>query len=201
MSQLTWTIQPTEQVNLPDQVDLPDGDTLPEHDNSTESEPVLGRNLTIDVPSSSCQQPSEEEFPSVNETFPVLSDIPDQEEEESERDQTLTEQPKAVNTQDEGTQDAEAPLFRLCRQRKTPERFQYSKLGSPLLFVVNSLLQGLSDAFASSLHGFDDSDEEQETCLRLENPDSAVTMQMHRDVHTVKNGGCNPDNIMDYTDR
>ena len=43
------------------------------------------------------------------------------------------------------------PVRYPTRQRKPPERFQYTTLGNPLVLVIQSLFQGLSNAVTSSL--------------------------------------------------
>lgn len=148
-------------VSLPEPVNLLDGDIPSECDDLPELDLFTENDLPTDVPLSTHQQPSEDE------TSPVLSDITNQEE-ASERDKVVTEQPESVEAQKEEPQDVETPLRRSHRQCEKPERLQYSRLGSPLLFVVNSLFQGLSDAFASSLQGFDYLNREQHTCQGLE---------------------------------
>lgn len=173
MQNLPYPVSLPKQVNLPDPVSLPeqvnllDRDIPHECDNLTESDLLPGCDLPNNAPLDTYQQPPEETNSTVGETSPVLSDVAVQEEEASERDKTVTEQPKPVKTQDDRPQDAENPLRRSHRQREQPERFQYSKLGSPLMCVVNSLFQGLSDAFASSLHDSDYSDMKQQPCQRF----------------------------------
>uniref|UniRef100_A0A3B3I4L9 Gypsy retrotransposon integrase-like protein 1 n=1 Tax=Oryzias latipes TaxID=8090 RepID=A0A3B3I4L9_ORYLA len=52
--------------------------------------------------------------------------------------------------------DADALLRRSSRMRKPPSRFQYSALGNPLVSVVQSLFQSLSDVYTEALALSDD---------------------------------------------
>ncbi|XP_038555072.1 uncharacterized protein LOC119888541 [Micropterus salmoides] len=145
-------IQEPELVNLPEPVNSPCGDIPPEHDDLPESD-----TLPVDDPLNTCQQPPELSS-HINEEFPVLPETTSPEEEGSEMASTVTEQPKPAEAQSDGPQVAQTPLRRSHRTHGKPERLNYTRLGSPLLFVANALFQGLSEAFASSLQGFDYSD-------------------------------------------
>ena len=65
--------------------------------------------------------------------------------------QPVVIQPKSVQYPEENSVSSEPIIRRSIRQSAKPERLQYRQLGNPLLHVVNSLFQGLSDAFANSL--------------------------------------------------
>lgn len=64
--------------------------------------------------------------------------------------------------------------------------FTYPELGNPLVSIVQSLFQSLSTAVTDSIME-----------SRFTNsPDPVVTQPvscMHRDVHRVNGGGCNPE--------
>lgn len=72
------------------------------------------------------------------------------------------------------------------RVRQKPRVFTYPELGNPLVSIVQSLFQSLSTAVTDSIME-----------SRFTNsPDPVVTQPvscMHRDVHRVNGGGCNPE--------
>ncbi len=60
------------------------------------------------------------------------------------------ELPTPALNKDRGTEaeDSAAPR-RSQRERRPPKKFEYPQLGNPLTLVIQSLLQGLSEAFSS----------------------------------------------------
>lgn len=50
--------------------------------------------------------------------------------------------------------ESKATPRRSQRHREEPERLQYSQLGNPLLFIAQSLFQGLNVAFADALQSY-----------------------------------------------
>lgn len=73
-------------------------------------------------------------------------------------------------------------LRRSVRVKEKPRILTYPKLGNPLITIVQSLLQGLNDAFSESLQDYS----------QLSLQKSADTNNMQRDLHDSKGGGCNP---------
>lgn len=138
-----------EPENPPELVTAPKLVNLPEYGNPSEPDPSPDCDFPVDAPLNT------ETSLNVNEAPPVLSDKTDRRADTSERGQTITDQPTSVESQNETPRDAEIPFRRSQRHSVKPERLQYSHLGSPLLYVVNALFQGLSDAFASSLQEVD----------------------------------------------
>lgn len=65
-------------------------------------------------------------------------------------------------------------LRRSLRTKEKPKILTYPKLGNPLITIVQSLLQGLNDAFSESLQ------------------ECADPSYLQRDLHSSKGGGCNP---------
>lgn len=73
----------------------------------------------------------------------------------------VTSQPKLVQSLNDGSVNGETLLRHSQIHREEPERLQYPRLGSMLLYVVNSLSQDLSDTFASSLHNGETPEQQQ----------------------------------------
>uniref|UniRef100_A0A3B3R4V1 Gypsy retrotransposon integrase-like protein 1 n=1 Tax=Paramormyrops kingsleyae TaxID=1676925 RepID=A0A3B3R4V1_9TELE len=134
----------------------PDNDNQPDVDSFPDPVPLLECDLPDNVPVDTDMQLREEQSPSVDETRLLLG--VDVQTNKVSEDQVVTEQPKRVQDQSDRPQDTEITLRRSLRQHEKPERLQYSRLGSPMLMVVNALFQGLSEAFVNSLHGLEDVD-------------------------------------------
>lgn len=72
------------------------------------------------------------------------------------------------------------------RVRQKPKKFTYPELGNPLISIVQSLFQSLSTAVTDSITESSFTDSSKPV---LTQPVSC----MHRDVHRVNGGGCNPE--------
>ncbi|KAL0153919.1 hypothetical protein M9458_050768 [Cirrhinus mrigala] len=78
----------------------------------------------------------------------------------------------------------QSELRRSVRTKEKPKILTYPKLGNPLVTIVQSLLQGLNEAFSESL----------QDCSHMSCPASheyVATGNMQRDLHGSKGGGCN----------
>ncbi|XP_026115221.1 uncharacterized protein LOC113093862 [Carassius auratus] len=74
-------------------------------------------------------------------------------------------------------------LRRSVRTKEKPKILTYPKLGNPLITIVQSLLQGLNEAFSESL----------QECPRTScSAAQDYTGNMQRDLHGSMGGGCNP---------
>lgn len=70
----------------------------------------------------------------------------------------------------------------IVRAKEKPKILTYPKLGNPLITIVQSLLQGLNDAFSESLQDYS----------QLSSPtlkEYAATSNMQRDLHGFKGDG------------
>ncbi len=76
-------------------------------------------------------------------------------------------------------------LRRSVRVKEKPRILTYPQLGNPLVTIVQSLLQGLNDAFSESLQDYSQ-------LSFSTSQQSAGTNNMQRDLHDSKGGGCNP---------
>nr|XP_055051373.1 uncharacterized protein LOC129437220 [Misgurnus anguillicaudatus]XP_055051374.1 uncharacterized protein LOC129437220 [Misgurnus anguillicaudatus] len=76
-------------------------------------------------------------------------------------------------------------LRRSTRIREKPKVLTYPKLGNPLITIVQSLLQGLNDAFSESLQ-----ERSQLSCPVSQ--EYVLTKDVQRDLQDFKGGGCNP---------
>ncbi|XP_030615062.1 uncharacterized protein LOC115801406 [Archocentrus centrarchus] len=146
----TGDIQGASNVNLPENDNLPEHDNLPEQDRLSEAN-VLPELNSVDRSPQCLDLQQSEEIPPDNE---MSSDaVPD--DGCCDANAPVTVQPEPLKFQTDGLQDAETSLRRSQRVHTKPKRLDYVKLGNPLIMVVNSLFQGLSEALTSSLNGFE----------------------------------------------
>lgn len=131
--------------------DVPEHGNSPELDNSPEANILPGLDSAKGLPQSSELQQSEEAPPDDEMSSDAAC-----EEGLSDVNRPVTEQPEPVTIQNNGFHDAEPSLRRSNRLQAKPKRLHYVNLGNPLITVVNSLFQGLSEALTSSLNGFED---------------------------------------------
>ncbi|CAI5656751.1 unnamed protein product [Oreochromis niloticus] len=124
----TEEIKETETGNLPERSNLPEPS-------------LLGTNIQVEDPVEKTQQPSEQILPNANATMP---------ERLNDHEAVITEQPSAPASQN-SSQENHDVLRRSQRSHQRPERLQYSKLGNPLLYVVNAVFSSLNEAISSSM--------------------------------------------------
>ena len=191
----------TEQDNVPERDDPPEDDILPEGDHLPEDEPekeTTENDTPPDLDLPECNSPdtgsqSMEEVPTImDEVLPVLSDMSESSEEETqeeekresenldEEERSVEENPEVEPSQSEvetsvptavtvestpvdaataeadavtnTVEETECPVRRSARIQQRRERNQTN---NPLISVIQSLFQGLSTAFTSSLEGDD----------------------------------------------
>ncbi|XP_041861558.1 uncharacterized protein LOC121652704 [Melanotaenia boesemani] len=135
--------------DLPDVDNPPEEGFLPAEEIGILPEPGSLVNLVLPeiTPPSTDLDSTREPLPEKDEADPAVADV----EEEHDGNTVVTEQPQSIQSRDDRCHDVKPSLRRSQRKCERPEKLQYSKLGSPLLMVVNSLFQGLSEALASSL--------------------------------------------------
>ncbi len=113
-----------------------------------------------DEPESHCTAPDvsvelrpepEQPLESLNESPTRMAEMAPINSESQIEEENISEMSHIENTltEDRGT-EAEDPR-RSQRERRPPKKFEYPQLGNPLTLVIQSLLQGLSEAFSSSL--------------------------------------------------
>ncbi|XP_037390653.1 uncharacterized protein LOC119262492 [Pygocentrus nattereri] len=76
------------------------------------------------------------------------------------------EESNAVSSDDAATETLDG-IRRSTRNRERPDRLQYSRLGHPLISIVQSLFQGLSTAFTDVLQDAQDSEYLLTSCPKL----------------------------------
>ncbi|XP_038160147.1 uncharacterized protein LOC119795956 [Cyprinodon tularosa] len=140
----TGDIQGVSSVNLPENVDLPKHDNLSEVNISPELNSVNRSPQCLDLQQS-------EDIPPDNETSSDAAC----DDGFCKANEPVTAQPEPLKFQIDGLQEAETSLRRSQRVHTKPKRLDYVKLGNPLIMVVNSLFQGLSEALTSSMNGFE----------------------------------------------
>ncbi|XP_027895131.1 uncharacterized protein LOC114158020 isoform X1 [Xiphophorus couchianus] len=146
----TGDIQGASSVNSPENVNSPESVNSPKQDRLSEANVSPELNSVNRSPQCFDLQQSEETPPdnemssdaACNDGF-------------CEVNEPVTAQPEPLKFQTDGLQDAETSLRRSQRVHTKPNRLDYVTLGNPLMMVVNSLFQGLSDALTSSLNGFE----------------------------------------------
>ena len=98
----------------------------------------------VEVADSSEPEPDNDpDIPSAEAALPAGCGTGREETEEVLVEQTIAPEDGAVLTDEPGRYPA--------RQRRKPERLHYPGLGNPFISVIQSLFQGLSNAFTSSL--------------------------------------------------
>lgn len=142
--------------------DLPEDGTQPDYDDLPASNPPSDEDKSPEnEPLPDCDSPEnvnpfldhKEKLRTAGGTPPVMMDVSGAEEETTEaQDTVIFHQPESTH------EKTTAPPRRSQRHHEKPERLQYPRLGDPLLAVVNSLFQGLSNAFTTSLAGFENPD-------------------------------------------
>lgn len=121
--------------------------------------------------------------PEVNENLPaVASDTPtDQSIPVKETEKVCEHESAQERNENDGNF-----IRKSNRVRQKPRVFTYPELGNPLVSIVQSLFQSLSTAVTDSI---------MESSI-TNSPEPVVTQPvscMHRDVHRVNGGGCNPE--------
>ncbi|XP_055008873.1 uncharacterized protein LOC129408675 [Boleophthalmus pectinirostris] len=166
----TEQVKTTEQVKPTEEVNLTERDKQTEYANQTEyGNETTHDNLnegdrqakeSVDLPDCTylpCslenyiptddsgdgnQQSGEELQPIAEETLPTcLNGFP--------HETVISEQPCSLDAQ-AGSQAQNVPR-RSQRSHERPERLQYSRLGNPLLYVVNAVFSSLNEAITSSM--------------------------------------------------
>ncbi len=119
------------------------GENLPDENSPEETLP--GENLPgEDLPGEPGMQPVGEGERFAEQTF---EDAPEQS--ESPQSQPTTDIPDSDQSHDSRSNDT---LRRSTRDRREPDRLQYTKFGNPLISVVQTLFQGLADAYTEVLN-------------------------------------------------
>lgn len=136
-----------ERDNLPDRTKESESKNLPENLNQPEVVPLQDDSLE-EVNPETHEQPCRETPLNEEEMLPEQAiAVPP---EISETETVITEQPTSPTVKNP-SQENDTPLRRSLRTHDRPERFQYSRLGNPLLYVVNAVFKSLNEAIASSL--------------------------------------------------
>uniref|UniRef100_A0A3P8TL91 Gypsy retrotransposon integrase-like protein 1 n=1 Tax=Amphiprion percula TaxID=161767 RepID=A0A3P8TL91_AMPPE len=154
----TEQVNPTECDDPTEQVNVTKCDNLPEREKQVRKivesenlpdcpyllEPCSQENGNpVDDPVEENQQNDEQILPSETVT---LSECPDGFPQET----VITEQPGSLGFQNSSHETQNLPR-RSQRSHGKPERLQYSRLGNPLLYVVNAVFSSLNEAITSSM--------------------------------------------------
>ena len=125
-----------ESVNLPNCTYLPEPYL-----------PSLENDIPVNDPVDENQQSGEQTLPNENETLSeCLNSFP--------QETVVTEQPSSLDAETD-SQHAQTPPRRSQRSHDRPERLRYSRLGHPLLYVVNAVFSSLNEAITNSMQQFD----------------------------------------------
>lgn len=133
----------TETVNLPDCGNLPDMENLPENDKIPEMEkPPEMENLPEPAKEGAQITPPNEKDNASDSTKTN----------DEEATQTHVNETEPVNNETERNDpEAEQSVRRSSRERTKPKHLTYPQLGNPLVGIVQSLFQSLSEAVTGSI--------------------------------------------------